>query len=233
VLPHELWIWVLSFLHVRDIAKTSTASKYFLSLANNSSLWKGLCERDFIIAVISTQSDWKMLYQDLALIRWNPEKHGSNVEISNNDKTAFCAQGWESVQVVHGQKSGIRTYCVQIDKMQYVGIGVSMRNTDMSTDIHTTGWSYWWTGNLNQFPTEFQSHFGDRILVRLLPHGYGDSDKVGVIVDMDQGTLRFFVNGKEKEDARITRIKEITDEVFFTVSLVKARVTLVPFKMVA
>eukprot|EP00501_MAST-03F_sp_TOSAG23-6_P001962 GSMAST32.ASY1.ANO1.2046.1 assembled CDS len=140
-------------------------------------------------------SSWSPLCRVLAgdelPFRFDPSKSGPNIHLSPDGLTASFTSNemWSTVLGTSGFAVGINRWAIHIEKSvtAYIFIGVATRDVSICNflggDAH--GWGY----------------IGDRALyhqrAKLKTYGerFSQGDTIGVVLDMDRGTLSFSHNG--------------------------------------
>jgi len=121
--------------------------------------------------------------------------------------------GWRSISVGKPIKTGKERFALYIHRGSCFGIGVTTRDTNMSTHMHgnnNTAWSLWYDGLLRwkQGDCKKTKHTWAQILRA--------GDTVVTEVDKNIGAVSFFVN--DVLEASLPGISQEL-EVFFTVSV--------------
>jgi len=201
VLPKEMILHILSFLDYKDLMVISSLGRCWKLLAENDTLWKGLCisfiqeklERIEPFEKPEGQS-WKGYFRLLPYYTF--EDCGGSLQFSENKQTVqVCPTGVGGyiAQMAVGRlhTSGRHKYTIRINNNTYVGIGVAspriggtvlqgdalLHKTEGCSVYYYTGFWYGRKGDRNVF-SQFEI--------------FQEGDKINLYLDVDERVVKYF-----------------------------------------
>jgi len=244
--PEEIKLDILSYLTEPSILCTmSHVCKYWNFVTAEDRIWRYMFYRDFMwwnkskpteIKLEANQS-WKDKYAEYHSKgwQWDNENCNNKVLLTNNNFTANLVTGYtyHGVRTTRSEQSGRHYFEVLIvpteDDTKFnrgttIFMGVGVASTKFNPDNCCSGWTKENTGigyyNDGQIYALSERHFGNNRKM-----SFKAGDRVGVEMDLDIGTVTFYIN-----DAPVTDpIKGISGKVYPHLILandIKNRVTI-------
>jgi hypothetical protein len=208
-LPPEVWLHIFGFLSSSQVVRASLVCWRWHTIAADDKLWKDLCDAEFdgqhelvyTLSGIAATSDpsYKKLYREMLhtpFFQWDPEQP---VEVWNHGLTASQQNdGWTTNTTKQPLKNGIVNYFeVTFEKFGgssfLVGIGAKRQkysnwpmNCPRTWGWHCGGTIYFNNGESWPKETSISTY-----------RSYGKGAVVGVYVDLKEGLIAWFLDGKQ------------------------------------
>jgi len=222
--PAEIKFEIISYLNdVSTLCALSSVCKSWNLASKNDKIWKNLYERDFLwwdVNAKETAEDqcvesWKQKYAESHLKgwQWDPTCVNDKIILSNNTFSVHLSSGftYHGVRTTRGESSGVHRFEVLIERLPndrdnakfdngsliYMGVGVASEKFNVHNC--TTGWSHANNG-IGYYNDGQIFAMGVRVQAKLSQGramAYKAGDRVGLEMDMDAGTVTFFVNGEQ------------------------------------
>eukprot|EP01091_Cochliopodium_minus_P000375 TRINITY_DN10358_c0_g1_i1.p1 TRINITY_DN10358_c0_g1~~TRINITY_DN10358_c0_g1_i1.p1 ORF type:complete len:291 (+),score=49.05 TRINITY_DN10358_c0_g1_i1:3-875(+) len=216
--PKQITIEIFSFLTIKEIAVVSLVNKYINNLINSSTygniLWKMFCtymgilnEEDAlnlneinILEAKDTITFWKEVYKSLNQIKWDKDKKGSKIELSEDRKSFFSGYtyyNWNCVLSHQVFRKGIHYVEIKVDKVDggYIFVGVATPISIPYDKCIGTNDSALVAGYDTRFDTKHHPNTIKNEAVELIERFHGEQF-IGLIIDMQKKQLSYILENK-------------------------------------
>jgi len=223
--PDDIKVEILNMVgDSKTLCSASRVSTSWNCAADNDRVWKPLYYRDFLwwnsepSATLQDHKTWKVKYGDSFLKGWqfDPAFTNKRIGVSNNYFSATLSSGYSyhGVRASRGEYCGKHYFEVLVEpsvneednlkfnqsSMIYMGVGVA--NDAFNVENCCSGWTETNSGvgfyNDGQIYALGRRHLDEKMKNLKIPYKTGD--RVGFEMDMDDGTIGFFINGNKVSD---------------------------------
>jgi len=176
IFPDEVKLLILMYLDVEDLSMLYGVSYEFRRLCSDEILWRKLVTPRF---------------------KFDPNNKGRYLNLSEDGLTAkfiHTEDQWNTACTTYGYSKGVHYWEIAVENFKdgpntwRLCVGVLPEGTDCSKQTRVVSWSFIaGSGKKVSNNAQFGKTYGD-------PYGKGDT--VGVLLDMDEKKMHFFVNDK-------------------------------------
>lgn len=141
----------------------------------------------------SNTADASVAVVDVIFTTLNQSDKSATVLLSNSNTTAITGTAsWQTVRASHGQSSGKWYWEVTVTRRGYSMVGIAKSSVALGAQLGSDANGY---GLYAYNGTKYNS--GDAAYTSAL----SDGDVLGVALDLDNGTLEFYINGVSQGEA--------------------------------